>query len=163
MLFSYFHLDVQILAVGLLAFLVLRAAGAPLTEAPTAFPSTDTSSEEETESSELLSSSDAWDLLLDTAKYHQKSVSETSKASSLASSVRNTVLYLSCDQLQFQFEDEFQNNVKFHLLEDYKISQLPANCPTSNFSKVRTRNGENSQSKSTDPDWKDSDSTPILE
>uniref|UniRef100_A0A3Q2Y6A1 Interleukin-6 n=1 Tax=Hippocampus comes TaxID=109280 RepID=A0A3Q2Y6A1_HIPCM len=106
MLFSYFHIDVRILAVGLLAFLVLRAAGAPLTETPSVFPSTGTSSEEETESSELLSSSDVWTSFLDTAKDHQKS-----------------------------FEDEFQNNVQFHLLEDYKISQLPANCPTSNFSK----------------------------
>ncbi|XP_051925913.1 interleukin-6-like isoform X1 [Hippocampus zosterae] len=102
----FFHIDVQILAVGLLAFLVLRASGAPLTEAPAVFPSTDTSSEEETESSELLSSSDVWESVLATAKDHQKS-----------------------------FEDEFQNNVEFHLLEDYKISHLPANCPSSNFSK----------------------------
>ncbi|XP_061123099.1 interleukin-6-like [Syngnathus typhle] len=38
----------QILAVGLVAFLVLRANGAPLTEATTVLPSSDTSSEEET-------------------------------------------------------------------------------------------------------------------
>ncbi|XP_077363769.1 LOW QUALITY PROTEIN: interleukin-6 [Festucalex cinctus] len=104
--FSCVHTDAQILAVGLLAFLLARATAAPLIEAPTAFPSGGTSSEEETEPSSLLSSSDVWDSILATAKVHQKA-----------------------------FEDEFQNNVEFHLLEDYKVPQLPPNCPNSNFSK----------------------------
>ncbi|XP_037120324.1 interleukin-6-like [Syngnathus acus] len=96
----------QILAVGLLAFLVLRANGAPLTEATTVLPLSDTSSEEETAPSDLLTSAHVWDSVLGTAKEHQKA-----------------------------FDDEFQNNVKFHLLEHYKAPQFPANCPSSNFSK----------------------------
>ncbi|XP_061123088.1 interleukin-6-like isoform X2 [Syngnathus typhle] len=96
----------QILAVGLVAFLVLRANGAPLTEATTVLPSSDTSSEEETAPSDLLTSAHVWDSVLGTAKEHQKA-----------------------------FDDEFQNNVNFHLLEHYKAPQFPANCPSSNFSK----------------------------
>ncbi|XP_061123983.1 interleukin-6-like [Syngnathus typhle] len=99
-------LDTQILAVGLVAFLVLRANGAPLTEATTVLPSSDTSSEEETAPSDLLTSAHVWDSVLGTAKEHQKA-----------------------------FDDEFQNNVNFHLLEHYKAPQFPANCPSSNFSK----------------------------
>ncbi|XP_061520974.1 interleukin-6-like [Phycodurus eques] len=95
----------HILALGLLASLVLRAAGAPLPEAPTVLPG-DTSGEEETEPSDLLSSSPVWDSVVGTAKKHQKA-----------------------------FEDEFQNNAKYHLLDEYKVSQLPVNCPSSNFSK----------------------------
>ncbi|KAM9811747.1 interleukin-6-like [Syngnathus typhle] len=96
----------QILAVGLVAFLVLRANGAPLTEATTVLPSSDTSSEEETAPSDLLTSAHVWDSVLGTAKEHQKA-----------------------------FDDEFQNTVNFHLLEHYKAPQFPANCPSSNFSK----------------------------
>ncbi|KAM9776936.1 interleukin-6-like isoform X1 [Syngnathus typhle] len=96
----------QILAVGLVAFLVLRANGAPLTEATTVLPSSDTSSEEETAPSDLLTSAHVLDSVLGTAKEHQKA-----------------------------FDDEFQNNVNFHLLEHYKAPQFPANCPSSNFSK----------------------------
>ncbi|XP_061123090.1 interleukin-6-like isoform X2 [Syngnathus typhle] len=96
----------QILAVGLVAFLVLPANGAPLTEATTVLPSSDTSSEEETAPSDLLTSAHVWDSVLGTAKEHQKA-----------------------------FDDEFQNNVNFHLLEHYKAPQFPANCPSSNFSK----------------------------
>ncbi|KAM9776935.1 interleukin-6-like isoform 2-T2 [Syngnathus typhle] len=96
----------QILAVGLVAFLVLRANGAPLTEATTVLPSSDTSSEEETAPSDLLTSAHVLDSVLGTAKEHQKA-----------------------------FDDEFQNNVNFHLLAHYKAPQFPANCPSSNFSK----------------------------
>ncbi|KAM9811593.1 interleukin-6-like [Syngnathus typhle] len=96
----------QILAVGLVAFLVLQANGAPLTEATTVLPLSDTSSEEETAPSDLLTSAHVWDSVLGTAKEHQKA-----------------------------FDDEFQNNVNFHLLEHYKAPQFPANCPSSNFSK----------------------------
>ncbi|XP_049606696.1 interleukin-6 [Syngnathus scovelli] len=100
------NMYMQILAVGLLAFLVLRANGAPLTEATTVLPSNDTSSEEETEPSDLLTSAHVWDSVLGTAKEHRKA-----------------------------FDDEFQNNVEFHLLEQYTAPQFPANCPSSNFSK----------------------------
>ncbi|XP_061665870.1 interleukin-6 [Syngnathoides biaculeatus] len=95
----------HVLALGLLASLALRVAGAPLPEASAVLPG-DTSGEVETDPSDLLTSSPVWDSILGAAKDHQKA-----------------------------FDEEFQNNVKYHLLDDYNLSQLPENCPSSNFSK----------------------------
>ncbi|XP_077599896.1 interleukin-6 [Stigmatopora nigra] len=33
------------------------------------------------------------------------------------------------------FENEFENMIKYNLLENYKLDQMPASCPISNFSK----------------------------
>ncbi|XP_077447438.1 interleukin-6 [Stigmatopora argus] len=33
------------------------------------------------------------------------------------------------------FEDEFENTIKYNLLENFKLAQMPASCPISNFSK----------------------------
>nr|UOV22691.1 interleukin 6 [Oostethus manadensis] len=38
-------------------------------------------------------------------------------------------------QHQEAFEGEFQNNVLYHVLENYKVASLPAKCPSFNFSK----------------------------
>lgn len=35
-----------------------------------------------------------------------------------------------------QFEDEFENVVKYNFLENYKVFSVPERCPHSNFSKV---------------------------
>ncbi|XP_061884807.1 interleukin-6-like [Entelurus aequoreus] len=64
------------------------------------------SGEEEMEASDLISASPIWDSVINAAKQHQKA-----------------------------FDDEFQNQVSYHVLENYKVSSLPAKCPISNFSK----------------------------
>uniref|UniRef100_A0A8C3AUR1 Interleukin-6 n=1 Tax=Cyclopterus lumpus TaxID=8103 RepID=A0A8C3AUR1_CYCLU len=42
---------------------------------------------------------------------------------------------LSVSPVWHAFEDEFQHELKYHFLENYKVSSLPAGCPLSNFSK----------------------------
>ncbi|XP_042362890.1 interleukin-6-like [Plectropomus leopardus] len=99
-------LNAYLLSAVMLAALLLCAPGAPLEDAPTESPAGDPSGEEELDSSDLLSNLEVWDKILPTTKRHEQ-----------------------------QFEDEFQNEVKYHFLDHYKISSLPAYCPPSNFSK----------------------------
>ncbi|XP_057684678.1 interleukin-6-like [Corythoichthys intestinalis] len=49
------------------------------------------------------------------------------------SPVWESVLGIAKDHKK-DFEDEFGNNVKYHQLENYKVPQMPASCPISNFS-----------------------------
>ncbi|XP_049459106.1 interleukin-6-like [Epinephelus fuscoguttatus] len=99
-------LNAYMLSAVILAALLLCAPGAPVEDAPTDSPTGDPSGEEEVAAPDLLSASPVWDSILGATKRHEK-----------------------------QFEDEFQNEVKYHFLEHYKISSLPAGCPSSNFSK----------------------------
>ncbi|XP_035477094.2 interleukin-6-like [Scophthalmus maximus] len=89
----------------MLAALLLRALGAPVEGEPTDSPAGDSSGEEELVPSDLLSASPVWDLIIGATAGHQK-----------------------------EFEDEFPQGVKYHFLENYKVSSLPAKCPSSNFS-----------------------------
>ncbi|XP_039977788.1 interleukin-6-like [Xiphias gladius] len=90
----------------MLAARLLCTLGLPVENEPTESPAGDTSGEEEMVPSDLLSASPIWDSILGTTERHQK-----------------------------EFEDEFEKEVKYHFLDYYKISSLPASCPNSNFSK----------------------------
>ncbi|XP_053189844.1 interleukin-6-like [Scomber japonicus] len=89
----------------ILAALLLSASGAPVTDAFTESPTDDPSGEGEMPS-DLLSDSPRWGPFLAITKHHKK-----------------------------EFEDEFKDDVKYHFLENYKISSATASCPMSNFSK----------------------------
>ncbi|KAM6903822.1 interleukin-6-like [Lycodopsis pacificus] len=92
----------------MLAALLLHASGAPVEDTPTDTPAGEPSGEEEEVvwPSDLLSVSPVWHALLGATRRHKK-----------------------------EFEDEFQNELKYHFLENYRVSSLPAGCPHSNFSK----------------------------
>ncbi|XP_072226185.1 interleukin-6 [Leuresthes tenuis] len=107
--------NLQLLSAVLLAAALLRrASGAPLEDAPTDGPAAagDTSGEEEDEGEEasyLVGSLDmlkTWEKVIGQTNTHQK-----------------------------KFEEEFQGNVDYLFLENYKHSSFPAECPDSNFSK----------------------------
>ncbi|XP_074543399.1 interleukin-6 [Halichoeres trimaculatus] len=90
----------------LLAALLQGVLGAP-TEAPlTENLAGDPSGEEGELTPDLLSASGIWDRILSVTEDHQK-----------------------------EFEAEFQNQVKYHMLEDFNISSLPESCSYSNLSK----------------------------
>ncbi|XP_054462475.1 interleukin-6-like [Anoplopoma fimbria] len=86
--------------------LLLHASGAPVEDVPTDTPAGEPSGEEEVWPSDLLSASPVWLSVLDATRRHKK-----------------------------EFEDEFHNVLKYHFLENYKVSSLPVGCPHSNFSK----------------------------
>ncbi|XP_068432134.1 interleukin-6 [Clinocottus analis] len=88
--------------------LLLHASGAPVGDAPTDIPTGEPSGDEEEEvgPSDLLGASPVWHAVLGVTKSHKK-----------------------------EFEDEFLHELKYHFLENYKVSSLPAGCPLSNFSK----------------------------
>ncbi|CAB1454022.1 unnamed protein product [Pleuronectes platessa] len=90
----------------MLAALLLCALGAPVEFQPTDSPAGDFSGEEQEVTPDLLSSSPIWGLIISVTARHQQ-----------------------------EFEDEFQQEVKYHFLDHYKISSLPADCPSANFSK----------------------------
>ncbi|KAK2830274.1 hypothetical protein Q5P01_018205 [Channa striata] len=101
------NLNVHLLpALLLAALLICAAAAAPIENAPTDSPAGDPSGDEEVEPADLLSASPLWDSVLGVTKCHEKI-----------------------------FENEFQNGVKYNLLDYYKISSLPPRCPASNFTK----------------------------
>uniref|UniRef100_A0A8C3AYE1 Interleukin-6 n=1 Tax=Cyclopterus lumpus TaxID=8103 RepID=A0A8C3AYE1_CYCLU len=97
---------VYLLSAVTLAALLLHASGAPVEDTPTDMPAGEPSGEEQAGPSNLLSVSPVWHAVLGATKRHQK-----------------------------EFEDEFQHELKYHFLENYKVSSLPAGCPLSNFSK----------------------------
>ncbi|XP_060915601.1 interleukin-6-like [Labrus mixtus] len=74
--------------------------------APTESLAGDTSGEEGEAASESLSTSRFWGLILGATDNHSK-----------------------------EFEAEFQNQVKYHMLEEYNISSLPESCPSSDLRK----------------------------
>ncbi|XP_062266281.1 interleukin-6 [Platichthys flesus] len=90
----------------MLAALLLCALGAPVEFQPTDSPAGDFSGEEQEVTPDLLSASPIWGLIISVTARHQQ-----------------------------EFEDEFQQEVKYHFLDHYKISSLPADCPSANFSK----------------------------
>ncbi|XP_059205103.1 interleukin-6-like [Centropristis striata] len=100
------QLNTLLLSAVMLAALLLCALGAPVESVPTDIPAGDPSGEAEVVSSDLLSDSPVWQSILAATKRHQE-----------------------------EFENEFQNAVKYEFLEHYKISSVPAMCPLSNFSK----------------------------
>ncbi|KAM4539912.1 interleukin-6 [Odontesthes bonariensis] len=113
---SKFNLQLLIAAL-LAAALLQRASGAPLEDALTdsAAAAGGTSGEEEEEEEEgeeasyLAESSDmlkTWEKVIGQTNIHQK-----------------------------EFEEEFQGNVDYLFLDNYKHSSFPAECPDSNFSK----------------------------
>ncbi|XP_041665406.1 interleukin-6-like [Cheilinus undulatus] len=89
-----------------MAALLQSALGAPTEVLPTESLAGDPSGEEVESTSESLSSSDLWGLILSVTNNHSE-----------------------------EFEAEFNNQVKYHMLEDIKIPSLPMSCPISNFSK----------------------------
>ncbi|KAF3707540.1 Interleukin-6 [Channa argus] len=99
-------LNVHLLFAAILAALLLCATAAPTEKASTDSPAGEPSGDEEVEPTDLLSASPVWDLVLGITKCHVKI-----------------------------FENEFENGVKYHILDHYKISSLPPRCPASNFSK----------------------------
>ncbi|XP_019946148.1 interleukin-6 [Paralichthys olivaceus] len=93
-------------SAAMLAALLLCALGAPVEYEPTDSPAGDFSGEEQEVTPDLLSASPVWDLIIGVTAHHQK-----------------------------EFEDEFQQEVKYRFLNHYKLSSLPADCPSANFSK----------------------------
>uniref|UniRef100_A0A672Y698 Interleukin-6 n=1 Tax=Sphaeramia orbicularis TaxID=375764 RepID=A0A672Y698_9TELE len=95
------------LCVLMLWTLVLRVPGAPLEQMPTDGPTGDPSGEGEEVggSSDLLSESRDLKLILDATDLHKD-----------------------------EFKKEFLGVMQYHLLDNYRISSLPQNCPRSNFS-----------------------------
>uniref|UniRef100_UPI0037E92B47 interleukin-6-like n=1 Tax=Semicossyphus pulcher TaxID=241346 RepID=UPI0037E92B47 len=93
-------------AVTLAALLLQVVHGAPVEVDATDSPAGDPSGEEGEDTSDLLSASNVWDMII--------GVTDNNKR---------------------EFEAEFKNQVKYHVLEDYKISSLPESCPYSNLSK----------------------------
>ncbi|XP_034561085.1 interleukin-6-like [Notolabrus celidotus] len=90
----------------LLAALLQGILGAPADVAPTENLAGDPSGEEGELTSDLLSASGIWERILSLTDNHPK-----------------------------EFEAEFQNQVKYHMLEDYNISSLPESCSYYNLSK----------------------------
>ncbi|XP_040045053.2 interleukin-6 [Gasterosteus aculeatus] len=96
-----------LLSAATLAALLPHASGAPVEDTPTAAPTGESSGEEvEVLPSDLLSASPVWHAVLGVTKLHKK-----------------------------EFEEEFENVVKYNFLENYKVFSVPERCPHSNFSK----------------------------
>ncbi|XP_058475695.1 interleukin-6-like [Solea solea] len=92
----------------MLAALLLCTLGTPIANESGDSPAGDSSGEEEEEevmvTYDLLSVNQVWDFIIGATARHHK-----------------------------EFEEEFQNAVKYHFLDNYRFPSLPADCPNSNF------------------------------
>lgn len=127
-----FPLRTDLLAPLVLAAVLQPTAGAPL-DAPTESPSGETSGEEAETGSPDDALAVALESVLGATKLHKNEVRPSPLGELIGSF---SELLLITFLFLYQFLAEFQGEVKYDLLDHYKIPSLPAKCPYSNFGKV---------------------------